>query len=111
MDIRKVRIYEMPLNGASLKYASGQKYATTHGRKSLLVLTDEEPEVRHWPIQAENVLNERELAWAVAAITEIVRESDDADTRDKISEFLTRLEKELEKAEEKHREGGGKDGG
>lgn len=109
MDIRKCRIYELPLNGTSLKYASGQKYATTHGRKGLLVLTDEVPNVKCRPIEEANVLDERETAWAFEAVADIVRESDDKDTKRKIAEFLVRFEKELEKAKAKQ-EGGGKNG-
>lgn len=110
MDIRNCRIYELPLNGASLKYASGQKYATTHGRKSLLVLTDEEPSVKCRAIEEGNALDERETAWAFEAVADIVRESADTDSKRQIAQFLVRLEKELEKAKAKQ-EGGGKNGG
>lgn len=103
MDIRSACIYELPMNGASLKYASGQKYATTRGMKSILVISDTVPPVKHRVWNARQDLTEREANWAYASIADIVRESDDKDGKQRIGEFLDRLEKELEK----RKKGGG----
>ena len=97
MDIRRTCIYELPMNGVSLKYASGQKYATTRGTKSILVISDTPPNVKHSVWRAGKEFTEREARWAYASIAEIVRESDDMDAKQRIGGFLDRLEKELEK--------------
>ena len=101
MDIRNAAIYEIPMNGASLKYASGQKYVTTRGMKSILVLTDTAPKVKFRKLEEGGELNSRETGWAFAAIADIMRESGDTHVRDRISGFLEKLEAELEKKRSK----------
>lgn len=103
MDISKAAIYEIPMTGAALKYASGMKYVTTRGIKSILLLTDTEPKLKCRKLENGGELHGREQAWAYNAIAEIVRESGDKNPRSQIEGFLDRLEKELEK----RKEGGG----
>ena len=103
MDISKAAIYEIPMTGAALKYASGKQYVTTRGIKSILLLTDEEPTIKCRKLEKNGELNEREQAWLLRSIAEIARKNGGEDPRDRIGGFLDRLEKELEK----RKEGGG----
>ena len=104
MDIRKTAIYEIPMSGKALKYASSQRYATTRGMKSILVISDKRPPVECKALKEGAELDEREAAWAMRAVAEISDENRDEDTGSRMRGFLERLEKELEK------KGGVKDG-
>ena len=104
MDIKRTAIYELPMNGKALKYASSQRYATTRGMKSILVIADKRPPVECRALKEGAELDEREAAWAMRAVAEIAAENSDADTESRMRGFLDRLERELEK------KGGGKVG-
>ena len=106
MDIKRTAIYELPMNGKALKYASSQRFATTRGMKSILVIADKRPPVECRALKEGAELDEREAAWAMRAVAEIADENRDKDTGTKMREFLEKLEKELEKKEK----GGGEDG-
>ena len=100
MDISKAAVYEIPMTGAALKYASGKKYVITRGIKSILFLTDEEPTIKCRKLEKNGELNGREQAWLLRSIAEIARENENEEPRDRIGGFLDRLEKELEKRKE-----------
>ena len=108
MDIRKAAIYELPMTGAALKYASGQRFATTRGMKSILVFTDEEPKLKARKLDEGGELNKREIAWALSATAEVLNESENVDSKKRLEDFLKRMEAELEK--KLKQEGGVKNG-
>lgn len=108
MDIRKAAIYELPMSGAAMKYASEQKYATTRGNKSILVISEEAPKMRCRKLKEDERLNGREIEWAFSAIAEIARGNSDSNAHDNILKFLSRFEKEMEK---KMSEKGGENNG